>query len=89
MSWKQFETNFLQRILKANGFQSIEITQPTRDGGTDAYCFYRRGLVKSEVIVSAKHWSHQKVGKAEVQRLRGIKGNADTGIIITSSGFFG
>lgn len=87
MSWKQFETNFLQRILKANGFQSIEITQPTRDGGTDAYCFYRRGLVKSEVIVSAKHWSRQKVGKAEVQRLRGIKGNADTGIIITSSGF--
>lgn len=87
LSWNQFESNFLLQILEALGFSSIEITQPTRDGGKDAICRYRRGLVLSEALVSAKHWSTAKVGPDEIQRLRGIRGNMDTGIIFTSSTF--
>jgi hypothetical protein len=86
LTWKEFETNFLSRILEVLGFQTVEITQTTRDNGTDAYCTYKRGLVISEAIVSAKHWT-LKVGKNEIQRLRGIKGPADTGIIVTSAAF--
>ena len=86
LSWKEFETNFLYRILEALGFQSISITKRTNDDGTDAYCTYNRGLVKSRIIVSAKHWN-ANVGKEEVQRLRGIKGSADTGVIVTSASF--
>lgn len=86
LSWRDFENNFLLRILDALGFQSIEITQATHDNGTDAFCAYKRGLVTSEAIVSAKHWK-QNVGKGEIQRLRGIKGRADTGIIVTSASF--
>lgn len=87
LTWQEFETNFLTRVLEALGFNSVELTQPTRDGGKDAICQYQRGIVSSQAIVSAKHWNTQRVGAAEVQRLRGLKGNADTGIIVTSSEF--
>lgn len=87
LTWQEFESNFLARVLEALGFHSVELTQLTRDGGKDAFCRYKRGIVSSEAIVSAKHWSGNKVGAAEVQRLRGIKGSADTGIIVTSSQF--
>jgi restriction endonuclease Mrr len=87
LSWQEFESNFLERVLEALGFNAIEITQPTRDGGKDAYCRYKRGIVTSEAIVSAKHWKAKKVAADEVQRLRGIRGNADTAIVVTSSEF--
>jgi len=87
MSWQEFESNFLIQIMEALGFRSIEITQKTRDGGKDAICKYKRGVVESEAIISAKKWKTQKVSADEVQRLRGIRGNADTAIIFTSSKF--
>lgn len=87
LTWQEFEAKFLTQILEALGFQGIELTQLTRDGGKDATCRYRRGLVTSEAIVSAKHWKNNSVSALEVQRLRGIKGNADTGIVVTSSTF--
>lgn len=87
LTWQEFEDNFLEQILDALGFAEIQITQKTRDGGKDAECQYKRGLVDSKAIVSAKHWKEKKVGLDEVQRLRGIKGNSDTGVIVTSNTF--
>ncbi len=87
MSWQDFESAFLSQFLEALGFQEIVITQPTRDGGKDAECTYKVGLVTHEAVVSAKHWNTQTVGLNEVQRVRGISSNADTGIIFTSSKF--
>jgi restriction endonuclease len=73
--------------------RDIKITQRTRDGGTDAYCSYRRGLVSSYAIVSAKHWKSASVPDSEVDRVRGIphppNAIADTAIIVTSSTFTG
>ncbi len=86
MSWQEFESSFLAEILESLGFSQVEITQRTRDGGKDAECTYKRGLVQSRAIVSAKHWS-KTVGVQEVQRIRGIKGESDTGIIVTSNKF--
>jgi HJR/Mrr/RecB family endonuclease len=88
ITWQEFEDRFLTNILEVLGFTGVEITQRTRDGGIDAVCSYRRGIVESEVIVSAKHWSvKQTVGVHEVDRMRGIPHDADTAIIITSSVF--
>jgi hypothetical protein len=86
LSWREFESFFLYNILEVLGFQEIEITRPTKDQGADAYCAYRRGLVRSLAIVSAKHWKN-KVGIDEIRRLRGIRSNADTAIVVTSSKF--
>jgi hypothetical protein len=87
LSWREFESLFLIQILEALGFEDIVITPPTRDGGKDALCKYKRGLVQNEAIVSAKHWTKKKIDASEIQRIRGIQGNADTGIIVTSSKF--
>lgn len=87
LSWREFESNFLTSVLEALGLEDVEITAPTRDGGRDASCSYKRGIVTSEAIVSAKHWKRQRVGPDEVQRLRGVQGPADTAIIATFSGF--
>ncbi len=87
ISWQEFEDNFLTRVLEALGFSDVQITQRTRDGGADAICTYRRGIVTSEAIVSAKHWSKASVPDNEVDRVRGILHVADTAVIVTSSRF--
>lgn len=88
MDWRTFESSFLTDVLLGLGFQDVEITQATRDGGADARVTYRRGIVEAKAIVSAKRWaSKSKVTVEEVRMLRGIKGDEDTAIIITTGGF--
>lgn len=89
LTWQEFESSFLEDVLGGLGFTNITITQRSRDGGADAFCTYKRGLVESTAIVSAKHWKTQNVGIEEVQRVRGIKHAADTAIIVTSASFSG
>lgn len=89
LSWQEFEDNFLTRILESLGFSDIQVTQRTRDGGADAFCTYRRGVVRSMAIVSAKHWKGKAVPDNEVDRVRGIAHQADTAVIVTSSKFSG
>jgi predicted transcriptional regulator len=87
MDWRTFESTFLTQVLQSLGFQDVEITQPTRDGGADARVTYRRGIVDARAVVSAKRWTRQSVGLDEVQRLRGLKGEEDTAIIVTTGRF--
>jgi restriction endonuclease Mrr len=87
LTWEEFQQGFLESLLKGLGFNVISLSKLTRDGGKDAVCTYKRGLVKSSALVSSKHWNSSKVGIAEVQRVRGIKGEYDSAIIITSNTF--
>jgi restriction endonuclease Mrr len=87
MDWRTFESTFLTRILEALGFQDVQITQSTRDGGLDARVSYRRGIVEARAIVSAKRWTSRTVGVEEVRMLRGLGGNEDTAIVVTTGRF--
>jgi hypothetical protein len=87
MDWRTFESTFLTRVLEALGFQDVRITQATRDGGTDARVTYRRGIVEARAIVSAKRWTTRTVGVEEVRMLRGLPGNEDTAIVVTTGKF--
>lgn len=87
LSWEEFQQEFLESLLKGLGYNVISLSKLTRDGGKDAVCVYKRGLVKNSALVSSKHWSSSKVGIAEVQRVRGIKGDYESAVIITSSTF--
>jgi len=87
MNWRTFESTFLTRVLEALGFQDVRITQATRDGGADARVTYRRGIVEALAIVSAKRWTTRTVGVEEVRTLRGLPGNEDTAIVVTTGGF--
>lgn len=88
MDWVTFESGFLTTVLERLGFQDVEITQPTRDGGADARVSYKRGIVEARAIVSAKRWqSRHGVPVTEVRQLRGMQGDEDTAIIITTGRF--
>ncbi|MCI5130816.1 MAG: restriction endonuclease [Candidatus Electrothrix sp. EH2] len=87
LTWQEFESNFLENVLEALGFTDITITERSHDGGKDAVCSYKRGLVQSQALVSAKHWKSQSVQLDEVQRMRGISSNADSAVIVTSAKF--
>lgn len=87
MGWRTFESEFLTILLEKLGFQDVEVTQATRDGGVDARVAYRRGIVSAKALVSAKHWGSASVAVNEVRNIRGIKGDEDTAIIVTSGTF--
>lgn len=88
MDWRVFESTFLAEVLEKLGFQEVVVTQATRDGGTDARVTYKRGIVEAKAIVSAKRWaSRSAVSVEEVRMLRGIKGDEDTAIIVTTGRF--
>ncbi len=88
MDWRVFESTFLAEVLEKLGFQEVVVTQATRDGGADARVTYKRGIVEAKAIVSAKRWaSKSSVSVEEVRMLRGIKGEEDTAIIVTTGRF--
>lgn len=87
IDWRTFESTFLTRVLEALGFQDVQITQATRDGGADARVAYQRGVVGARAIVSAKRWTTRTVPVDEVRMLRGVKGEEDTAIIVTTGRF--
>lgn len=87
MDWRIFESTFLTKVLESLGFLDVEITPPTRDGGADARVKYRRGIVEARAIISAKRWTTRTVSVEEVRQLRGIKGDEDTAIIVTTGEF--
>jgi len=87
IDWRTFESTFLTRVLEELGFQDVQITQATRDGGADARVAYQRGVVAARAIVSAKRWSNRTVPVDEVRMLRGLKGEEDTAIIVTTGRF--
>ena len=87
MSWRAFEASFLTRVLEKLGFQNVQVTPPAKDGGVDARVSYKRGLVEARAIVSAKRWSKANVPVAEVRNLRGIYGEEDTAIVVTTGKF--
>ena len=88
MDWRTFESTFLKKVFEALGFQDVEITRSTRDGGQDARVTYRRGIVDAQAIVSAKRWkAGTTVSVAVVRELRGSTGDEDTAIIVTTGQF--
>lgn len=87
IDWRTFESTFLTRVLEALGFQDVQITQATRDGGADARVAYQRGVVGARAIVSAKRWIARTVPVDEVRMMRGVKGEEDTAIIVTTGRF--
>ena len=88
MDWRTFESTFLTAVLEKLGFEDVEITQATRDGGKDARVKYKRGIVEANAIVSAKRWSSDAaVSVDEVRMLRGVQGHEDTAIIVTTGRF--
>jgi len=77
-----------QRLLRELGFQNVEVTGQTNDGGIDGKGMLRLGGVLSfHVIFQAKRYKG-KVSPSVVRDFRGaMVGRADKGLIITTGTF--
>ncbi len=79
--------NLVGELLAAMGFEEVEVTSASKDGGGDV----RGTLVVGEAVrirmaVQAKRWKHN-VRAPTVQQLRGSLGAHEQGLIITTSDF--
>ncbi|HWP38181.1 MAG TPA: HTH domain-containing protein [Gemmatimonadales bacterium] len=86
MKWEEFE-ELIARLLAEVGFDEIEMTGRSGDGGIDV----RATLVVGEVIrtrmaVQVKKWK-RNVQAPVVQQVRGSLGTHEQGLIITTSDF--
>ncbi len=77
-----------QRLLRELGFQNVEVTGQTNDGGIDGKGMLRLGGVLSfHVIFQAKRYKGS-VSPSTVRDFRGaMVGRADKGLIITTGSF--
>ena len=83
-----FERLAKELLLKA-GFDEVEVTRASRDGGIDGVGTYRpSGLISFRTSFQCKRWKDSPVGAPDVQAFQGaIQGQSDRGIFITTSYF--
>jgi len=86
MKWEEFE-ELIARLLAEIGFEEIEVTNHSKDGGIDV----RGTLVIGEVIrtrmaIQVKRWK-KNVQSPIVQQVRGSLSAHEQGLIITTSDF--
>lgn len=76
-----------QRLLREAGFQSVEVTGTSGDGGIDGTGFYRISLVSFPVFFQCKRY-RSSVGADKVRDFRGaMAGRGDKGLLITTANF--
>ena len=76
-----------QRLLRENGFTSVQVTGKSGDGGIDGQGVLRVQLVSFHVLFQCKRYSGS-VAAGAVRDFRGaMQGRADKGLIITTGTF--
>jgi len=77
-----------QRLLRESGFENVEVTKRSGDGGIDGKGVLKLGKVLSfKVLFQSKRYSGS-VGSSIVRDFRGAMiGKADRGILITTGNF--
>ena len=82
----EFE-NLIGQLLTAIGFEDVEVTARSGDGGVDVRGTLVVGaVIRTNMAVQAKRWRNN-VQAPIVQQVRGSLGTHDQGLIITTSDF--
>lgn len=75
------------QLLAKIGFERIEVTSRSRDGGIDVRgTLVVAGVIRTNMAVQVKRWTNN-VQSHIVQQVRGSLGTHDQGLIITTSDF--
>jgi restriction endonuclease Mrr len=84
---KGFE-RLCQRILQASGFEQVDVTGASGDGGIDGIGVLKlNAFVTTKVLFQCKRYAGS-VGSPEIRNFRGaMQGRATRGIFITTGGF--
>jgi restriction system protein len=80
--------DFAKRLLEADGFLDMKVTQYCKDGGIDGHGKLKVGLAHLNVAFQCKRFNRNTVGRPEIDKFRGaIQGEFEQGIFFTSSKF--
>jgi len=86
MDWGEFE-ELIARLLAEMGFEDIEMTRRSGDGGIDVRGTLVVGdVIRTRMAVQVKKWK-RNVQAPVVQQVRGSLGTHEQGLIITTSDF--
>ncbi|WP_293952377.1 MULTISPECIES: restriction endonuclease [unclassified Sphingobacterium] len=84
---KDFEI-FCRELLKVYGFEKVEVTKLSRDGGIDGFGELKIGLSYLHVSFQCKRWDKTVVRRPEIDKFRGAsQGKFQQAIIFTTSTF--
>lgn len=84
---KDFEI-FCRELLKVYGFEKVEVTKLSRDGGIDGFGELKIGLSYLYVAFQCKRWNKTVVRRPEIDKFRGAsQGKFQQAIIFTTSTF--
>ncbi|MHC8508004.1 MAG: restriction endonuclease [Rhodospirillales bacterium] len=76
-----------QRLLRESGFESVEVTGRTRDGGIDGFGVLQVNLVTFRIVFECKRHSNN-VSAPIIQAFRGaMDGRGEKGLVITTASF--
>lgn len=86
MSPSAFE-DLVGRLLAAIGFEEVEVTARSRDGGIDVRgTLVIGGAIKTRLAVQVKRW-RQNIQSPVIRQVRGSLGAHEQGLVITTSDF--
>lgn len=87
MKPEEFE-QFVSELLAKIGFDELDVTPPSKDGGIDVRGVLVVGeVIRTKMAVQVKKWAKQNVQAPQVQQVRGSLGAHEQGMIITTSNF--
>lgn len=87
MEWITFQELIAEQLLAVMGFEEIERTRGSKDGGIDVRGTLVVGdVIRTRMAIQVKRWKH-KIQTPTVQQVRGSLGTHEQGLIITTSDF--
>lgn len=87
MDATEFE-HFVSELLAKVGFEELNVTPPSKDGGIDVRGVLVVGeVIRTKMAVQVKKWGKGNVQAPHVQQVRGSLGAHEQGLIITTSNF--
>lgn len=82
----EFE-DMIGRLLAAIGFEEVEVTSRSNDGGIDVRGTLVVGdVIRTRLAVQVKRWKHN-IQSPVIQQVRGSLGSHEQGLVITTSDF--
>jgi len=79
--------DIIGRLLAAIGFEEVEVTARSKDGGIDVRgTLVVGGVIRTRLAVQVKRW-RQNIQSPVIQQVRGSLGAHEQGLIITTSDF--
>ena len=79
---------FSKKLLEAYGFEEMQVTSISKDGGIDGFGKLKVGLAYMNIAFQSKRWKTTNIHRTEIDRFRGaIQGKYEQGIFFSTSKF--